>query len=85
MCSSTRGPAICPSLVTWPTKATENPRRLARRTSSCAEVRTWATVPGAESRLSTNMVWMESMTTKRGASGASSVATISRTELAAAN
>ncbi len=48
MCSSTRGPAIMPSLVTWPTSSTVMPRRLASRISSAAQARTWATVPGAE-------------------------------------
>ena len=49
ICSSTRGPAIVPSLVTWPTSTTAVPRSLAKRTSSCAEARTWLTVPGAPS------------------------------------
>ena len=42
------------------------PVRLARRISSWAEPRTWATVPGAESRVSRYMVWMESITTMSG-------------------
>src|SRR6516165_989567 len=67
MCSSTRGPAIMPSLVTWPTSSRLKPRRLASLISSAAEARTWATVPGAESRLSRYMVWMESMMTSSGA------------------
>ena len=49
ICSSTRGPAMLPSLVTWPTSTTAVPRSLAKRTSSCAEARTWLTVPGAPS------------------------------------
>ena len=49
MCSSTRGPAIPPSLVTWPTRMTEVPRRLAKVVSSCAVARTWLTEPGAAS------------------------------------
>ena len=43
------GPAIAPSLVTWPTSSTAMPRRLASSTSACAEARTWVTVPGVES------------------------------------
>src|ERR1700688_1786880 len=31
MCSTTRGPAIWPSLVTWPTRITAAPARLAKR------------------------------------------------------
>ncbi len=49
MCSTTRGPAIWPSLVTWPTRITAAPVRLAKRMSSPAEPRTWVTVPGAAS------------------------------------
>ena len=48
MCSTTRGPAIWPSLVTWPTRTTALPRRLGEAgSSSCAAARTWATEPGA--------------------------------------
>ena len=50
MCSSTRGPAIWPSLVTWPISSSAVPRRLAKRISSCALVRSWVTVPGAARR-----------------------------------
>src|SRR3546814_3509470 len=57
---------MVPSLVTWPTRRSAKPRRLARRMSSDAEARTWATVPGAESSTSTYMVWMESTTTTSG-------------------
>ena len=66
MCSSTRGPAIWPSLVTWPTMITVRPVRLANPISAWAAARTWATVPGAESSSSAYMVWIESMTTKAG-------------------
>ena len=61
------------------------PRRLASRTSACAEARTWVTVPGALSSVSSHMVWIESITTSLGASGRSSVATMSRTMVAAAS
>ena len=66
MCSTTRGPAIWPSLVTWPTRMTAAPERLAKRISACAAPRTCVTVPGAESTASVHMVWIESMTTRRG-------------------
>src|SRR5215208_2564798 len=39
MCSTTRGPAIWPSLVTWPTRIMAAPERLAKRISACAEPR----------------------------------------------
>src|SRR6185436_1559222 len=37
MCSSTRGPAMAPSLVTWPTSSTAMPRRLASSTNAWTE------------------------------------------------
>jgi hypothetical protein len=74
---------MAPSLVTWPTSSTAMPRRLASSTSACAEPRTWLTVPGVLSIVSSHMVWMESITATLGASGRSRVATMSRTEVAA--
>ena len=66
MCSSTRGPAIAPSFVTWPTKITTIPRCFARRVSCAAHSRTCATLPGAEVSASVYAVWIESMTTTSG-------------------
>jgi hypothetical protein len=51
MCSSTRGPASAPSLVTWPTSTMQQPLALAARVSCAAHSRTWATEPGALSEL----------------------------------
>ena len=48
MCSSTRGPAIAPSLVTWPTSTIAVPLALAARVRWAAHSRTCATEPGAE-------------------------------------
>src|SRR3546814_711394 len=84
MCSSTRVPASVPSLVTWPTSRRVTPARLVKRISSCALARTWATVPGAESNVSTYIVWIESITSTSGGGPASSVVTMSRTSVAAA-
>ena len=42
------------------------PRRLAKPISAWAQARTWATVPGADSSVSANRVWIESMTTAAG-------------------
>ena len=42
------------------------PERFAYRMSTCAALRTWVTVPGADSTVSVHMVWMESITTSRG-------------------
>ncbi len=47
MCSSTRGPASAPSLVTWPTSTMLQPLAFACRVSSAEHSRTWATLPGA--------------------------------------
>ncbi len=48
MCSSTRGPASAPSLVTWPTSTIAVPLALAARVRWAAHSRTCATEPGAE-------------------------------------
>ena len=74
-----------PSLVTWPTRMTAAPERLAKRISACAAPRTWVTVPGADSTVSVHMVWIESMTTRRGVLPSESVATMSSTEVSAAS
>ena len=66
MCSSTRGPAIAPSLVTWPTRMMVMPLLLARRVSCAAHSRTCATEPGAEVSCSEYTVWMESITATSG-------------------
>ena len=62
MCSSTRGPAMPPSLVTWPTRNTLVPVSLAKRTRRAALSRTWLTEPGAAVSCSDHSVWMESAT-----------------------
>src|ERR1700712_1715880 len=81
MCSTTRGPAIWPSLVTWPTRMMAAPDFLANLISACAEARTWVTVPGADSTVSVHMVWIESITINRGTAPSDSVETISSTEV----
>ena len=48
MCSRMRGPAIAPSLVTWPTRNTLQLFSFASRISREAHSRTWETLPGAE-------------------------------------
>ena len=85
MCSTTRGPAIWPSLVTWPTRMMVAPDFLANRISACAEARTWVTVPGADSTVSVHMVWIESITIRRGTVPSDSVETMSSTEVSAAS
>ena len=66
ICSSTRGPASAPSLVTWPTRKIAVPLCLAKRTSNAALSRTWATPPGADCSCSVKMVWIESITITLG-------------------
>ena len=65
-CSSTRGPARPPSLVTWPTSTTATPRALASCTRRWAHSRTCTTEPGAEASSGSTTVWMESITTTSG-------------------
>ena len=48
MCSSTRGPATVPSLVTCPTMKMEMPLLFASRRKTPVDSRTWETLPGAE-------------------------------------
>ena len=69
MCSSTRGPAMPPSLVTWPTRNTLVPDSLATRTRRAAHSRTWLTEPGAAVSSSDHRVWIESITTACGLCG----------------
>ena len=68
MCSSTRGPASEPSLVTWPTSTIDVPSDLAARVSCAAHSRTCATEPGADVNASENTVWIESITQNFGRS-----------------
>ncbi len=51
MCSSTRGPASVPSLVTWPIITTATPSCFDMRVSCAAHSRTCATDPGADCSL----------------------------------
>ena len=66
MCSSTRGPASAPSLVTWPTSTIQVPLALAARVRCAAHSRTCATEPGAELSWSEYTVWIESITATSG-------------------
>ena len=49
MCSRVRGPAMEPSLVTWPTRIVASERSFAAPVSAPATSRTWVTPPGAPS------------------------------------
>ena len=65
-CSRTRGPAIEPSLVTWPTRTVVMLRVLATRISAAATSLTWVTPPGTPSTSAAPMVWIESTTSRLG-------------------
>ena len=84
MCSSTLGPAICPSFVTWPTSSTAVPLVLAKRTSSAVHSRNCETAPGADSIRSEYMVCMES-TIRTRAARLDPALTISSTQVSASS
>ena len=71
MCSSTRGPATPPSLVTWPTRNTARSPPveplLARCMSASPHSRTCVTEPGPPSRSARARVWIESTISTSGA------------------
>ena len=84
MCSSTRGPASEPSLVTWPTRISVIPACFAIRVSCAAHSRTCDTDPGADCNCSEYTVWIESTTTTAGLSS-STVAMIRSSEISASS
>ena len=65
-CSSSRGPAMAPSLVTCPTMITAIPRRLATRTRAPVTSRTWVGPPGEPSASAVPTVCTESSTISDG-------------------
>ncbi len=69
-CSSARGPARSPSLVTWPVIITATPSDLARPTRASVQVRTCATPPGICAPAASRSVWMESTARTNGADAA---------------
>ena len=81
MCSSTRGPAIEPSFVTWPTRKTGTSVVFAKAISRPATSRTCDTLPGALPSSGRNSVWIESMASAQGfslvASSSTRVASVS--------
>ncbi len=65
-CSSARGPASAPSLVTCPTSSVAMPVSFASRTSRCAPSRTCATEPAAPGESGSCTVWIESIASTSG-------------------
>ena len=83
MCSSARGPARAPSLVTWPTSTVATCRDLARPTSWSAHSRTWVMLPGTplarrSPRVAGPMAtaWIESITTRSGSASTTELITV---------
>ena len=66
MCSSVRGPATVPSLVTWPMMQTDICVRLAICISRSVHSRTWLMLPGADGNCADATVWIESTTISDG-------------------
>ena len=65
-CSSVRGPATEPSLVTCPTRIVAIARSLATAVSAAATSRTWVTPPGTPSTSTAAIVCTESMISSLG-------------------
>ncbi len=78
-CSTARGPAGSPSLVTCPTTNSGTPVALARRVRRSTQARTWATLPAGWARAGSAIDCSESTTTRAGRcpSVAASIASMS--------
>ena len=82
-CSSERGPAIEPSLVTWPTSTVVSIRCLARLTSAEVISRTWVTPPGVPSMPAAEMVCTESTISSAGSTASTCASSAARSVSAA--
>jgi len=65
-CSSERGPAIAPSLVTWPTRISAVPEDFAAAVSAAVTARTWVTPPATPSVVASATVCTESTIARPG-------------------
>ena len=83
-CSTARGPARSPSLVTWPTRRSGTPVDLAMRVRRSTQVRTWARLPAGWPSSGSETDWSESTTTRAGRcrSTAASIASTSGPSMA---
>ena len=83
-CSTARGPARSPSLVTWPTRSSGAPVDLAMRVRRSTQVRTWARLPAGWPSSGSETDWSESTTTSAGRcrSTAASIASTSGPSMA---
>ena len=66
ICSMTLGPAMAPSLLTWPTMKVGISSVLATFKKRAELSLTWLTVPAEEEISVQRIVWIESMTTRSG-------------------
>src|SRR5579875_1163295 len=82
-CSSERGPAMAPSLVTWPTRIVATPVVLAADVSAVVTARTWLTPPVTPSASVLDMVCTESTTTSVGCTTSMWPSTACRSDSAA--
>ena len=83
-CSTARGPAMSPSLVTWPTSRSGTPLDLAMRVRRSTQVRTWARLPAGWPSSGSETDCNESTTTSAGRcrSTAASIASTSGPSMA---
>ncbi len=77
-CSSARGPATSPSLVTWPVMTTPMPSSLAMPTRASVQFRTCATPPGIWAAEGSRTAWMESTARRNGARARAVPSTVAR-------
>ena len=87
-CSSDRGPAMAPSLVTWPTRMSATPAGPAALTyevSAVVTARTWVTPPATPSDSVVDMVCTESTTMSDGRTCSMWPSAVCRSDSAARN
>ena len=84
-CSSVRGPATEPSLVTWPTSTVLSVRCLASAVSAAVTSRTWVTPPGTPSTPAALMVCTESTMSSRGSTASTCASSAAKSVSAARN
>ncbi len=82
-CSSERGPAIAPSLVTWPTSTMAMPLDFAAAVSAVVTARTWVTPPTTPSVSPAFMVCTESTITRLGLTASMWPSTVATSDSAA--
>ena len=80
-----RGPAIPPSLVTWPTRMQAIRRSLASRIRAEVASRTWVTPETTPSTPAEVIVWMESTTSRLGDTSSACATTAATSDSAARN